>query len=246
MWLVHGFAIGKLCGLFWRKSAVAVMLSLSDEQEKAGVDGLMVALGLSRNLRMKAIPISYRIGLTLEKSVLKHFEDWLRVGSHDREAILSRRAELARHAQLLSPTSDSVTAYYLMMTRTLADPEKVSWMLDWGAGPAAAAENLKMSRDVALTALQMPWEKTRQERLVNFLFTDWLRTAEVPESQLRSVLNSQGDMRTGVEDGSTSEQLAHWLRGSMLNEWLTSPRPLFTGSIDSRERIGSLRRLLEQ
>src|SRR5262245_29562219 len=220
---------------------------LARGEETEGIDCLVVALGLSRHLRHKAIPVCYTTGVAVEKAALQTMQDWLTNDACDPDVIRRVGKELDRHEAAVPPISDTVKAAYLTTQNTLNNPDQLGLLLDLdrrGTDPSSA---VTMSRELALTGLQMPWEKARLERTLDAVAAGWLRAAELSPAQLQSspyggILDAQPFVRhlrpwvpsaRGADAGMSLERLAGVAEASVLRDCLTPVYRAFEGRADS-------------
>jgi hypothetical protein len=228
------------------------MQLLARGEEKEAVDHLLTALGLSRLLRHKAVPISFQNGLDLEKRVLKTLTDWLTDGLRHREVVARVVEELEKHEAGLSPLADAVKAEYLTVQRTLSNPRMLAMYLELPRENQTSSA-VHASGELALTAVQMPWEKARQERLLNCLFAGTLRAAELPPEQwpsqsapLPGTQNPWMPATKGPDAGLTAERLAKLLWPSLVQNLAPSLRSTFARYQDSLGGVRLVRGLAAQ
>jgi hypothetical protein len=147
-------------------TAQALRLQAQGNNE-AALEHFGVVLGLSRQLRHKAIMISYLVGAAVESTALTGMDRWLRDLGPRPPLLRSALAELTRHEAQLPPLADCVKASYLMflnerdnlMTRPRQDP--VAFVL-------------------IAVASKVPWEEQRVTRLLHVVAANALRQAEAP------------------------------------------------------------------
>jgi hypothetical protein len=195
---------------------VARALQLQSRGESAAaLEHLGVVLALSRQLRHRAVILSYRDGLAVEQLGLEGLDRWLGDLGPKPDLLRAALKELNRHEAGVSPLSDSVKAEYLAVRSNLFSPG----LLMQGPGERSIAEAVALAQ-------QVPWEKERTERIVNAVFAGWLRGAEADYRELAP---------------SLTEQRGQWRRGRgwhCLQGWL--PASCDPGAALTREELAEL------
>jgi hypothetical protein len=167
-------------------AARALQLQASGKDQEA-LDHLLVVLALSRHLRSHAVADAWLVGLNVERTALAALEHWLAGQEKHPELIKQALAKLIRHEEQLPPLSDVVKAEYVVLRDRLANPGYLQRYtgLDWSVGR-------DLDAGVVALSWQMPWERTRTERLVNACFAGWLEAADAPYPELAAQLEKQG------------------------------------------------------
>jgi hypothetical protein len=164
--------------------------------DRAALDHLTTALALSRQLRNRAVPLSWQSGLAVERAALEGLGHWLeRVGP---KPDLLRRAldEVSRHEEALPPPDDAVKADYLTLEDAVDDPAELL-RLDQGPGRSPAQH---LTHDLLLTAWQAPWEKARAERIVRGTVAGRLRGVRAGYAAVAARLQAEEAARLQAQD----------------------------------------------
>jgi len=141
---------------------------------QAALEHFGVALGLSRQLRHKALTISYRIGVAMQGTALGGIEIWLRELGPRPEMLQGALKVLNRHENQLPPFTDYVKADYL---KDLNGRESRTSSLGNTHGYKARGLSEVVLFDVAS---KVPWEEDRETRMLRVLAKSALQEAEVP------------------------------------------------------------------
>lgn len=134
-------------------------LQLHARREDAlALDHLVWALAYSRNLRHDAVGYA---GATAESSVLVTLVRWS--SDPGPTPVLLRRAleELRRHEQAVPPEDERIRADYALGWLSLTHPDASRWPADW---------DHPLGQELAVAAMQVPWEAARCRRLFNYLY----------------------------------------------------------------------------
>jgi hypothetical protein len=144
----------------------------------AGLDHLLWALALSRNLRHLATQATYQEGQAVEAIALQGLDRWLeRLGP---QADLLQRAleELNQHEEETPGASEPVKAEYLILRGRLDQPAAG---LFYNSGYSATA---LLERDLVSLTLLTPWERERAVRFLDALVSSRLKDVLTPYWQL--------------------------------------------------------------
>jgi hypothetical protein len=221
---------------------------LAQGQDSDGVEHLLTALGLARHLQHKALAISYLTGLSLEKTVLTALRAWL--PKAEPTAARTLLDELGRHASPTLPVTDTLKAEYLMCQNTLNSQNHLAMLYipprnGIESGMSAAGT------DLVLTAVQMPWEKARRERLLNAAFAGMLRYTASDQPGVEP--SGEEDRRklqylrywtpsdTGPDAGLSADRLAALLRTSVVRDMLPMLKNVYQGRQEVRKMLDDLR-----
>lgn len=136
-------------------------------QLSAALEPVATALALSRNLSNRAESTQFDLGREIEGDALEALTPWA-LGAGQSAALLRRGLdELRRHVREAPPLSDAVKADYLIQVVRLSHlrqlPEKFTPYRQWGV-PVAILD----------WALQVPWERARLRRIVNWVIAQRL------------------------------------------------------------------------
>ena len=149
---------------------------------RAALDHLVWALALSRNLRHRALQMSYRTGRGAEETALRGLDQWLdKLGPRPK---LLRRAlnELTRHEDQTPPPTEYLEAEYVNLLRRF---DAVPHELFPSSKKATSRESLSgLNTELVALAWQTPWERARQIRRLNEMFTARLDAAGTPYWEL--------------------------------------------------------------
>jgi hypothetical protein len=213
----------------------------------AGLDHLLTALALSRQMRSRAVPFAWMVGVSVEQAALKGLDHWLeRVGPRPK---LLRRAlgELGRHEEALPLPSDPVLADYLTLQSLLDEP---SQLLRSSSG-ADRSQAARVTQELLGAAWQAPWEKARAERILRATTAGRLRGVEAgyaaigarrqadgfpPPSQGEQALEGWLAADDGPGGAATRRRLARLIWHSWLAE-----APMFTPNLPLAQAAGLCR-----
>jgi hypothetical protein len=228
----------------------ALRIQAQGETSKA-LDYLVDVLGLSRQLRH--LSTEFYLGVGVEGVALDGLHQWvMKLGP--REALLQRASKaLSQHKAQTPPASDTVKVDYLVFRNDLPiyldrhgriiapDWNKGSWEVAW-----------------AHWLRQVPWERERQSRLFNAVFTCLLHkveqpvTAEFTQQRAKATAGRAGsyaalafELGFDMADGRIADlSLAHW--GKLLQRagWasvLPSPWIYLQGVRGSRRQVEAAR-----
>jgi hypothetical protein len=141
--------------------ARALQLQANGHDDQA-LDQLVLALAVCRTAEHHGIS---RYGVTWYWNTLTALEQWL-ANCGPKPALLRRALdELERHEAQGRPFSEHLRDDYLLIQNTLDNPE--SWL----------------SQAAFSVALQVPWERERQRRLLNAVFAGLFRSADLQYRQ---------------------------------------------------------------
>lgn len=212
------------CGPMARYCTARALQLQAAGKNREALELLDAVLALSRNLRNKAVPVSYLIGLSIERSALIGLQHWLDGVGRQRELLQSAATILARHEAELPPLSDSLKTEYLIFRNSVLNPQELGRL----AAPAHRGEGFSLANWVTLVS-PTPWERLRLERLLNAAFTLRMQTAtptaSEDERRLEHLLASSL-LHRAVPPRSDQLQIADsmglaWVHGTRLMTALT-------------------------
>jgi hypothetical protein len=165
--------------------ARALQLQAEGDSEKA-LDLLNTALGLSRQLKNHASHIFY--GHYFESAALAGLDHWLQKVSPNKNLLKSALDMLQNHDAKSPDPTDMVKAEYLVTLNSLPP-------LIRGKG---------LVNDLTQFAFQVPWEKERQQRILQAIFK-----AQVEQARMRLwKMDSLGEIKKKNPDLDLDTQIA--------------------------------------
>jgi hypothetical protein len=139
-------------------------------EDEAALDHLLIVLGLSRQMRNKAPSLVYLIGRAEESMALEGVRRWLNHLGPKKELLRRALRELTQHEEQTPPSWDYLKVEYFALRNALRQlPATLTW---WCSDQSQPLEGRLLT-----LAAQTPWEKERQQRLMNLYLSEEIKIA---------------------------------------------------------------------
>ena len=228
-----------------------LLVRARNAERRLAFEYLAQILMLSRNLRSKASPESYLVGVDLEQKALLGLDQWLERGKPTPELLRRALDELHRHADETPPLIDCLKAECYRSKGMMENANH--WTLSPRDGAGRMAERW-LANGIAVSA-EIPWEIERKERIWQLAWVGLLHRAETPHWELptqvveihalksvtRTILREWLPPPDGAAASVTPARLARLLDHSWLADDRMFPTvtPLRQSATRSRVRIDS-------